>query len=266
MTGAEGGPGWRIFVAVPDTPPPEAGYPSLLMLDANAGFASFAETARRAGVRPRATGIGPVLIVGVGYPTEAPHDRERRRFDFTAGPAREAAPPGREVGPTGGSAAFLAFLLDRLRPAIAARWRLDPARAALFGHSLGGAFVLEAFARAPRAFSHHIAVSPSIWWDEPHLLAGLAARDRTAPARLALMIGEYEEALAPWQQGRAGSAEIAERRARRAMVTTLHRFAQAARRELGPQARIVSEVLAGEDHASVLAPAMSRALRFLSAD
>ncbi len=264
-------PPWRIFVAAPAEPPPPAGWPVLVLLDANAGFATFAETARRAAVRPAATGIGPTLIVGIGYPIEAPHDRDRRRFDFTAGPAREpqgatAAQPadaGTAAAPeTGGSAAFLRFIRCRLLPVLASRWPLDPARRTLFGHSLGGAFVLDVFARAPALFSSHVAVSPSIWWDEPALLAGLAARERGAPARLALMVGEYEEGLAPGQAGAPAAAAIAARRARRGMVAATRRYAEAARATLGPEARLACAVLAGEDHASVLPAAMSRALRF----
>ncbi|MBS7539007.1 alpha/beta hydrolase [Ancylobacter lacus] len=259
---------WRIFVAEPAEPPPPEGWPALFMLDANAGFATFTETARRAAVRPAATGVGPTLLVGIGYPTQAPHDRARRRFDFSAGPPREAAeaglaPEGLEGLPgTGGSAAFLGFIRSRLLPVLAGRWPLDPARRTLFGHSLGGAFVLEVFTRAPELFASHVAVSPSLWWDEPALLAGLAARERGARARLALMVGEYEEGLAPWQEGAPGATAIAARRARRGMVAATRRYAEAARAALGPEAVLACAVLAGEDHASVLPAAMSRALRF----
>jgi hypothetical protein len=39
---------WRIFLAVPDVPAPATGFPLIVLLDANAGFATLTETLRRA--------------------------------------------------------------------------------------------------------------------------------------------------------------------------------------------------------------------------
>ena len=116
--------------------------------------------------------------------------------------------------------------------------------------------------RAPAAFSHHVAVSPSIWWDAPRLVEGLALAQGTA-VRLALMVGEWEQALSPFQAARPEAAEMAARRARRAMVDRSRDFADRAAAALGPGSEVRFEMLAGEDHASVLAPAMARALRFV---
>lgn len=259
---------WRIFLARPPGEPPAAGFPALFMLDANAGFATFAEVMRRGAVRPPATGIAPTLIVGIGYPEGEDH-RARRTFDYTAGPGAEAGRPGQErIGQerrTGGRDAFLAFIEGTLKPRIAALAPVDPARQTLFGHSLAGWLVLDALLRGGASFRSHVAVSPSIWWDEARLVEGLApARGR--PARLSIMVGEWEQALAPWQASRPEAAEMAARRARRAMVDGARDFAARAARELGPQARVAFELMAGEDHASILPAAMARALRFALAD
>lgn len=250
-----GGAPWRIFLAHPQGEAPAAGYPALFMLDANAGFATLTEVLRRGAVRPAATGIGPMLLVGIGHP-EGDDARARRNFDYTAGPGAEGS--GR---PTGGRDAFLAFIEQVLKPQLGRRFPLDPARQALFGHSLAGWFTLDVMARDSAAFRSYVAVSPSLWWDEARLLKGLA-RPRAVPPRLSMMVGEWEQALAPWQAARPEAGEMAARRARRAMVDRAQGFADRARAALGPEAEVRFERLAGEDHASILPAAMARALRF----
>ena len=44
---------------------------------------------------------------------------------------------------------------------------LNLARATLFGHSLGGLFVLETLRADPTLFARWVAVSPSLWWSTP---------------------------------------------------------------------------------------------------
>jgi predicted alpha/beta superfamily hydrolase len=249
---------WRIFLAVPDAPAPATGFPLIVLLDANAGFATLTETLRRAAVRPRATGIVPTVIAGIGYPTDGLHDRERRSFDYTAGPGSEASSAERR---TGGRDAFLAFILDDLLPELAGRCTLDPARRTLFGHSLAGFFTLDVLGSDGGAFANHVAVSPSIWWDELRLLAGLESAARGPAKRLALYVGEWEQT--PAQQRLPESAEIAARRARRAMVDRTRAFATAAQAKLPAGSEVECTVLPDEDHASVLAVAMGRALRFV---
>ncbi|WGD28917.1 alpha/beta hydrolase-fold protein [Ancylobacter sp. WKF20] len=254
---------WRIFLARPRGPAPSGGFPLIVMLDANAAFATFTEVMRRGAGRTQATGIEEAVLVGIGYP-EDDDSRRRRTFDYTAGPSaemREGLAPSR---PTGGRDALLAFIESVLKPRLAADLLLDPRRHLLFGHSLGGWFTLDVALRDPAAFAAYVAVSPSLWWDEPRLREGLVARREAGTAlRLAMMVGEWEEAMAPWQQGGPLSADMAARRAARGMVTRATAFAAAAAAELGPGADIRFTLLAGEDHASVLPTAMARALRFL---
>ncbi|CAA0105299.1 Ferri-bacillibactin esterase BesA [Starkeya nomas] len=257
-----GGKAWRIFLARPRGAAPAAGFPVVFMLDANAGFATFTEVMRRGAVRPQATGIGEAVIVGIGYPEGEDH-RARRSFDYTAGPGAEGGRGGERA--TGGRDAFLAFIEDTLKPRIARELPVDPARQTLFGHSLAGWFTLDVMARDGHAFRNYVAVSPSIWWDEARLVAGLAA-ERAAPPCLAVMVGEWEQALSPWQAARPEAGEMAARRARRAMVDRARDYSARAAKELGPGAQVRFELMAGEDHASILPAAMARALRFALAD
>lgn len=257
----DGGRPWRIFLARPQGEPPPGGFPVVTMLDANAGFSTFVEVMRRGAVRPQATGIAPAVIVGIGYPEGEDH-RARRTFDYTAGPGAEGA--WRDERATGGRDAFLAFIEHTLKPRIAREVPLDPANQTLFGHSLAGWFVLDAMARDPGLFRTHVAVSPSIWWDEARLVEGPARVDG-AGQRLAIMVGEWEQALSPWQAARPEAAEMAARRARRAMVDRARDFSGRVR-TAWPGARVHFEVMPGEDHASILPAAMARALRFALAE
>ncbi|MCB4771679.1 alpha/beta hydrolase [Ancylobacter sp. Lp-2] len=256
-----GGAPYRIFLALPKGPAPPAGFPVLYLLDANASFATLVEAQRRGGERPAGTGIGPTVLVGIGHAADGLYDRTRRTFDYTAGPSQEApAVAGATAGrATGGRDAFLAFLRGEVRRAVAARVPVDAGRQTLVGHSLAGRFVLDVFGRDSTAFAAYVAISPSIWWDEEELLDGLSAPGG-AP-RLSIVVGEWEQQLAPWLAARPGAAEIAERRARRAMVDRAAAFAERARAVLGEEGRVQFECLPGEDHASVVAPALTRALR-----
>lgn len=259
---AQDGAPYRIFLAVPRGEPPEAGFPVIYMLDANAGFATFVEALRRGAVRPQGTGVKPAVIVGIGYPTDGVYDRARRTFDYTAGPSAEARPGTDEAPKTGGRDAFFAFIEQVLKPEISRRCRIDPVRQTLFGHSLAGYFTLDVLARDSAAFSAYVAVSPSIWWDEERLVAGLADTKK-APVRLSIMVGEWEQALAPWQREQPEAAEMQVRRARRAMADRAKGFAELASWALGPQADVRFAILPDEDHASIVPIAMTRALRFV---
>ena len=85
-----------------------------------------------------------------------------RKHDLTP-PSK--VPHDRELLPTsGGAATYRRFLVEELKPWVAARYRTT-GRSALIGESLAGLFVTETFLRAPASFEDYIAISPSLWWD-----------------------------------------------------------------------------------------------------
>lgn len=65
---------------------------------------------------------------------------------------------------SGGADKFLHFIKDELIPYID---RTYPSNGdnTLWGHSLGGLFVLNALLNEPKTFKSYIAVDPSVWWD-----------------------------------------------------------------------------------------------------
>lgn len=267
LTAANGGR-YRVLLAWPERAPSEHGLPVIYLLDAGASFGSLVETLRLRTRRSDATGVVPAVIVGIDH-GDSPDARLRRTFDYTDRPAHDPAlvdgdPSG--TAATGGAAAFLAFLhddvasfVDRTLPV-----PIDRRRASLFGHSMSGLFTLQVLLRAPDAFANYVAISPSIWWDRPSVFdAARQLADDTcrllATRRLFVGVAEYDQALAPWQEGTPAAAAIADRRRQRRMVDD----ARAAAEALGTlTAETVFELFTGEDHASVVTRGWSSGLRF----
>jgi predicted alpha/beta superfamily hydrolase len=242
---------YRIFVSMPTTPPPSAGYPVIYALDGNATFPTLAVMART--ILPR--GAALPVVVGIGDPGE---------FDYGMGRGRDYTPPSGVDGPAkeGGADLFLDFIERELKPLIGTLAPLDPARQALYGHSYGGLCTLHALFTRPAMFQTWLAASPSIWYRERVVLDGIDGFKRRVaalPAKPSLMlaVGELEQpstANGPLQ----GRDAIA---AARRMVDNA--------RELGERlqktntlARVQFHLLAHEDHGSATFPAMARGLEF----
>lgn len=261
---------FRIFISKPSVPTPARGFPVVYCLDANAAFATFADALALQSARPEATGVDAAVIVGIGYPTEVPLDPVRRTFDYTPDVDRTRLAPRPDKTawpPTGGAAAFLAFIEGELKPAIAAEFSIDAARQALFGHSFGGLFALYALFHRPHAFRSFIAASPSIWFGGGAILESerafsAALGERRRDVRVMIAVGALEQTLSAREAARADGAERAQWLAQNGMVDNARAMAD----RLGALAsRGVTATYAefpGETHVSVLPAVISRALRF----
>jgi predicted alpha/beta superfamily hydrolase len=91
--------------------------------------------------------------------------------------------------PTGGADKFLGYIKDELIPYINQHYPSNGDNT-IWGHSLGGMFVVYAMLKAPDAFKSYIAVDPSLWWDDHYVpkLAG-AALPSMADKKITLFIG-----------------------------------------------------------------------------
>lgn len=131
---------------------------------------------------------GAPFIVAIGHDSDLAFDRELRVRDYL--PARESGAESQadsgakakadsastnngnandrntmySAYQSGGDKDFLDFIESELKPAIAKRYPINPAKSALFGHSFGGVFVLGT-AIGGADFSHFFAISPSMWWN-----------------------------------------------------------------------------------------------------
>lgn len=173
---SDGGDVYRIFVSYPSGEAPERGYPVLYVLDGNASFASFAEARRLM----EYGGLGDVIVVGVGYPTDAAYDARRTGDYIEPSPDPRDPAPQRTLIPPDGRGKFLDFLTGKLRTEIGSRFKIDRNRQSLFGHSFGGLFALHALYSRPQAFHSIIAASPSLEWNQ----FGSLREERAFSARL----------------------------------------------------------------------------------
>lgn len=192
---------YQIFLSRPAQEPPPGGYPVLYVLDGNALFPSLAIQAQALEARPDPKLRNSVLVVGVGYPGEALYDFKARAEDYTPDAEDRQRLPEREPPPSGGAKRFLEFLETELKPMIAERYPVDPARQTLFGHSYGGLFTLYTLLNRPQAFSGYVAASPSLWWYQGYIERTLATFETRAgqqplDARLLLTVGSAEEPAA----------------------------------------------------------------------
>lgn len=255
MRSSADGREYRIFVGKPSEERPAAGFPVIYLLDGANNFSTMLEVQRVQSRRPDATGVTPAVVVGIGFPSDAPLDMARRTYEFTPSVAG-SAPPG-----SGGADEFLRFIEEDLKPAIERDLAIDRRRQTLFGHSYGGLFVLHTLFTRPESFQTYVAASPSIWWQDRFILGEASqflalARDRRAGQNLLVTVGQLEQ---PTESGPDG--ERADKLRQRRMVDNA-RDLTARLAAAGVPATFVE--FSGENHGSTVPAAISRAVRFAS--
>lgn len=241
---ARDGSRYRLLISVPEGPAPARGFPALVLVDGHALFPVAATAARLQAQRPEATGVGPAVVIGIGYPDARPFDAERRQRDLL--PVAD------------GADRFLDMIADEILPAVARIAPLDPARRALAGHSYGGLFVLHTLFTRPGLFTSLVAGSPSIWWQDRAILASEEAFRRYSSAsagRLLITVGSHEQTPIL-----AVTPQRAERLARARMRDNAAEMAQ----RLTASGRIACSFIEfpGENHVSVILPMLSRTIAF----
>jgi predicted alpha/beta superfamily hydrolase len=186
---------YRILMSAPRGPAPEGGFPVFYVLDGDAFFNTAVEIARM-----REWGrLTPSIVVGIAYPSRGFYDGPRRDYDFT--------PPGSsdpDFDPVelGGADKFVTFLTDVVKPWVASQHQVDAGREVLFGHSMGGLFVLHAMFTAPRSFDVYLAASPTMQFSNLLPLREARAFERHPDrglVRALISVGELESSPPPQQ-------------------------------------------------------------------
>ncbi len=261
---------YRVFVFKPDAAPPPEGYPLFLVTDANMTFPITATL----GITQSFFGGKAPLVVGVGYPADNPVVpflmRNRDLTPPTPLSAIKANPmfPPPKAEDYGGSDEFRRFLIEELRPLLASSYPIDPANQALYGHSLGGLFALEVMFRYPESFRTYIASSPSVWWNncsllehEPAFAARVAAGE--AAPRVLVLVGSKEQDLPEKPVPGMSSAEVEALMREARMVDNARELAARLAAIAGNDGYTAEfHAFDGEEHMSVMAASISRALTF----
>jgi len=263
VTSRDGTEPHRIYLYTPPGEPPAEGWPVLYLLDGNAVIATAVEVLRAQAPYTLGTSIHFGVVVAVGYPTDEAYDGVRRSWDLGPPPG-QSYPPYVEGGPpvrTGGAEQFLAFIEDELKPEIARRVKINQQRQSIFGHSFGGLFVLYALFKKPDAFSGWVSASPAIWWEGAGIVPRseeFVANGQGVGGRILLLVGEYEQTLAPFQVG----AEDEEKRLKAFEDSRIVDYTREMAERLEPVLATSYVFLPGETHMSVLPACINHAVRF----
>lgn len=243
---ARNGDAYRLLIAIPSVLPPPEGFPLVYMVDGNALFPGAVAAARLLAGRPDVTGVGPAILLGIGYPDCAAFDPDRR--------ARDLLPDG------GGADRFLDFIATEVLALVTGLAPVDPGRRALIGHSFGGLFALHALFTRPQLFGTLVAGSPSIWWNDRAILASEAAfRDAPPPPearRLLITVGSAEQHVGP-----DTAPERAERLRKARMVENAREMAW--RLMLTGHVGCTLTMFPDENHISVVPAMLGRAMTFV---
>jgi len=150
----------HIFVDLPENYA-ESGqsYPTVYLLDGGDTFPLMAAHHHYLRFGDEAP---PLILVGISYGADTFREGNYRQTDYTA--------PWKERSFWGGATVFQSVLQDELLPLIESTYRSDPSKRVLFGHSLGGQFVLFNALTKPGLFYGHIASNPAVNRNLPFFL------------------------------------------------------------------------------------------------
>ncbi|PLR28538.1 esterase [Caulobacter zeae] len=239
---------YEVFVSLPASyeASPQRRYPVVFVTDADYAFPIIRQVARRVNLD------GPVIeefiLVGLSY-SRGDNGVVSRNRDYTPtsnGP-RNASATVHGQGP-----AYQAYLKSQVIPFVEGRFRADPARRVLLGHSYGGLLGAQVLFTDPAMFHAYVLGSPSFWFDKRHIMtmeADYARTHKDLPADVFMYVGGYE---APGPSSRNTSGPD--------MVADVKTMEQVLKSHGYPGLKVRSTVLAGEDHLTVAPVGFTRAL------
>lgn len=255
---------YQIYISMPSSASTSRTLPVIYILEANADFVWMSELLKRASNRPSATNIYPAVIVGIGYPDGDVFNQKRRVAEFTD-EILTAETNQQHIPNNHRQNSLFEFIEKDLIPFVNSNYNVDPANQTMFGHSLAGFFVLSMLLRRPDLFSSYVSVSPSIWWNKEYIFDNIASLSEGAfiDKRLTIMVGQWDQDFAPWQQKLASDPREAHHKPARQMVGFAREFAKKIDLKTSLDERLHFEVLEDEDHASVLPRSISKIFRIL---
>ncbi len=231
--------------------------PVLFVTDANYAFPLIRSIRNRLGAHGQ--NIEDFVIVGLSYAKgDSPVDS--RSYDYTPSDAHARAQKLKSsygAKRYGGSSKYIEYLRQQVIPFVLANYRVDPKQKVFVGHSFGALLGAEILLTHPESFDSYILSSPSLWFDQHHLLKFTAKRSEQAMAinaRVLLYAAEFEQ-IKPDARFNKNTDLVADLLKFEQLLKTA-----AARSKTPDTLRIQSKIIADEDHLSVFPSMISRAL------
>lgn len=239
---------YEVFVSLPASyeAEPNRRYPVLYVTDADYAFPIIRQIVRRMNLE------GPVIedfvLVGLSYARGDSGTVSRNR-DYTPTPNG----PRRASSLVHGQGdAYQTYLRTQAIPFIESRFRADPARRVLLGHSYGGLLGAQILFTDPTLFDAYVLGSPSFWFDKRHIMtmeADFARTHRDLPADVFMYIGAFE-VPGPSARNTTDTDMVGD-------VLTMERTLKS---RAYPRLKVRSTVLEDEDHLTVAPAGFTRAL------
>ncbi len=155
----------KVYVHCPkvDSADVNKRFPVLYLLDADNHFELLAQYVDYLS-RPDVLAMPKIIVVGIS--------NTKRTRDLTPTNSilnYDGKPDSSSYKLSGGNGFFLQFIETELIPLIDKNYKTEPYKI-FAGHSFGGIASIHCMLTHPDMFDAYIAVSPSLWWDNEHLL------------------------------------------------------------------------------------------------
>ena len=153
-----------------------------------------------------------------------------------------------EVEP-GGAKEFLEFIDHKVKPLINDKYHVNSSDQTYCGFSLGGLFGLFTLFTSPKSFNRYVIGSPSIWWDNKHILQieeEYSKNNKELPAKIFMSAGDLEE---------EGDSDAFR------MVTNVKSLSKTLKKRNYEGLTIKTVILEDETHCSAVAATLNRGLR-----
>lgn len=243
---------YEIFVNLPASyaQNPNRSYPVLYLTDSDYAFPVVRSIVNR--VRDDGKALEDFILVGLSYAVGDNPIASRNR-DYTPTPAGTSASRSTSHPSVhGGAEAYRIYLQSQVLPFVQRKFRADPRRRILMGHSYGGLFGAHVLLTEPTMFSDYVLGSPSFWYDKRYIFTAenqYASANNDLPAKVFLYIGSFETVRNEPRYRK----EID-------MVGDMHKFAKKLKSRNYPGLTVATDVVDGEDHLTVFPSGFTRGL------
>jgi|TARA_B110001454_G_scaffold98363_1_gene93048 predicted alpha/beta superfamily hydrolase len=233
-----------------------AKYPVVYVTDAGSNFSGLMSSLP---LMQLANDLPHFILIGIDYKSKKSNDfMSLRNRDLTPtndsiwmsgqkemykifGDLPEAEP--------GGAKEFLKFIDRKVKPLINDKYHVNSSDQTYCGFSLGGLFGLFTLFTSPKSFNRYVIGSPSIWWDNKHILQveeEYSKNNKELPAKIFMSIGDLEE------EGDSGAFR---------MVTNVKSLSKTLKKRNYEGLIMKTVILEDETHCSAIAATLNRGLR-----